>query len=233
MELVTENAVRRYLEHDTVGRLMDECTKEADECLVCQRWLRDSVPKRLIFERLYGDLLRDMTGRRVLDVGGGFTCFTRLLARRNRYELIDLLAHSGGSAIPREGAGGANPHLHVVDWYSFMPDNRGYDVVIANDLFPNVDQRLSLFLEKFVPIAREVRLSLTFYSQPRFYLTRRIQGDEMLCMLAWDGEATRRVLEEYVERIVAPNLTLLTAENPSVYPNGRQVCLVRLDGDQT
>lgn len=230
MELLAEDTVRGYLANDTVGALMDELSEPGDEALVCQKWLRDSVPKRLIFERLYGDLLCGPVGRRVLDVGGGLTCFTRLLAERHRYELIDLMAHADVPIVERVEAEGGRPFIHVVDWHDFASDDDSYDVVIANDLFPNVDQRLAQFLDKSLPIAREVRLSLTYYPQTRFYMTRRVDGEELFCMLAWDGEMTARVLEEYADRIEVPDLGLLTMDNVSVYPNGRQVCLVRLKG---
>jgi hypothetical protein len=232
VELLTENSVRLYLAEDTIGLLMDAYSRKGDEDLVCQKWLRESVPKRLIFERLYGDLLRQTEGRRVLDVGGGLTCFTRLLGIRHDYTLIDLMAHDSAPAVERATAGVDRFFIHAMDWYEFTPD-ASYDLVIANDLFPNVDQRLELFLNKFLPFSKEIRLSLTYYPQARFYMTRRLQGQEFLFMLAWDGDMTARVLEKFAGRIVAADLSLLTLENKSVYPNGRQVCLTRLKGYQT
>ncbi|MPY73452.1 MAG: hypothetical protein GEU87_04275 [Alphaproteobacteria bacterium] len=231
MELLTEDAVARFLVDDPIGALMDACSDEGEEALVCQRWLRDSAPKRLIFDHMYGDLLRRDKGRRVLDVGGGVTCLTRVLAARHCYELIDLMAHVDEPEVERARAQADRPYIHIVDWYEFAPEGH-YDVVIANDLFPNVDQRLAMFLDKMLPISREVRLSLTYYPQGRFYMTRREDGDEIFCMLAWDGAMTARVLGRYVDRVVEPDLGLLTAETRSVYPNGRQVCLAVLKGDR-
>lgn len=183
----------------------------------------------MIFERLYGDLLGDSPRRRVLDIGGGLTCFTRFLAQKHDYELIDLLAHDGGAAgsLAPESAG--RGVVHAMDWRDFTP-SATYDLIIANDLFPNVDQRFSLFLDQFLPHANEVRLSLTYYPEPRYYLTRRLEGEEILCMLAWDGQATARVIEKHLGRIEDVDLSLLHQDNVSVYPNGRQVCLVSLSG---
>lgn len=229
MELVTDAILRRYLADDRIAALMDSHSERGDEALICQKWLRDSAPKRLIFERLYGDLLHETTRRRVLDVGGGLTCFTRLLAERHDYTLVDMMAHDGAQAAERVGAAASRLSLHVADWHAFAPE-ASYDVVVANDLFPNVDQRLALFLDKFLPVAREIRLSLTWYPQPRFYMTKRVDGDELFTMLAWDGTATARVLEKYADRIDAPGPEVLAAENASVYPNGRQVCLTRIAG---
>ncbi|GMQ83164.1 MAG: hypothetical protein BMS9Abin05_2651 [Rhodothermia bacterium] len=230
MKLVDARLVQRYVEHDSISALMDDLSGPREEALVCQKWLRDSAPKRFIFEKLYGDLLRDSVGLRVLDVGGGLTCFTRLLAERHKYHLIDLMAHADESIMRSLSTESRGPHIHVVDWYDFQPNEGGYDIVVANDLFPNVDQRLALFLDKILPISGEVRLSLTYYPDPRFYVTRRVRGDEYLCMLAWDGETTAHALERFVEYLDEPELELMTRDSISVYPNGRQVCLVKFVG---
>ena len=55
------------------------------------------------------------------------------------------------------------------DWLSFNATGQ-FDVIIANDVFPNVDQRLVLFIEKFLPATQEIRLSLTYYNELRFYM---------------------------------------------------------------
>ena len=229
MELLTEKAVQSYLAEDTIGLLMNAHSIKGDENLTCQKWLRASAPKRLIFERMYGDLLRQLEGLRVLDVGGGLTCFTRLLATRHHYTLVDLMAHADALAAERASVGANRLFIQVMDWYEFTP-NCTYDLIIANDLFPNVDQRLELFLKKFLPVSKEIRLSLTYYPQARFYMTRRVQGEEFLFMLAWDGEMTARVLEKFEGRIEASDLKLLLLENRSVYPNRRQVCLINIKG---
>jgi hypothetical protein len=113
------------------------------------------------------------------------------------------------------------------DWYQFNAKGH-YDVVIANDLFPNVDQRLELFIERFLPLSSEIRLSLTYYHYPRFYAVKRLDADEILCLLAWDGEQVRHTLGKYVDYIEAPDLGVLLKDCPSLFANGRQVCMVSL-----
>ena len=46
--------------------------------------------------------------------------------------------------------------------------------------------------------------------------------------MAWNGAQTATVLRPWEPRIVAPDLAALEADGPSVYANGRQVCLVSL-----
>ena len=49
-------------------------------------------------------------------------------------------------------------------------------------------------------------------------------------MLAWDGRQTRAALDPFRDRIRDPAMELFSAVNESVYANGRQVCLARLEG---
>lgn len=230
MEIVTEKVIEQYLRDDRIAAQMAECSDPDDETLTCQTWLQSSPAKRMIFDRLYSSLLNGPPGQRILDVGGGLTCFTRVIAARHHYELIDLMAHEEDNSAERFEAACGRRFIYADDWFNFEP-TAAYDVVIANDLFPNVDQRLELFIEKFLPWAKEIRLSLTYYPAPRFYVTRRVVGEEILCMLAWDGEATARVMNKYLPRLKNADLDLFCANNTSVYPNGRQVCLAALRGD--
>ena len=130
-----------------------------------------------------------------MDVGGGLASLTRTLAAKNDYVLLDLLAHDGPGRLDDLRK---DHHFDAVqqDWYDFEPAGT-YDVVVANDLFPNVDQRLELFIEKFRPVAREIRVSLTWYNAPRFYLTKRIGAEEILCVLAWNSRMTTAALEPF------------------------------------
>lgn len=217
-----------YLADDWVAALM-ETANEDDRRLTGHRWLAESPAKRMAFADLYGDLLRG-DGQRILDVGGGLSGFTRMLADRHRYELVDLMAHDAPELVARVRASAAAMTVHEVDWFELALD-RAYDIVIANDLFPNVDQRLELFLERMLPVCRSVRLLVTYYNRPRFYLTRRIDGDEIMCMLAWNGQMAWAALKPFADRIAEPDPSVFDAQDDSIYPNGRQVCVVRLTGD--
>lgn len=101
-------------------------------------------------------------------------------------------------------------------------------MVIANDLFPNVDQRLALFIDKLLPYCKEMRLLLTYYNSPRFYKVKRVDGNEIFYIQAWEGFQTKRFLEKYAERITNPDLDGLLENRPSIFPNGRLVCYVVL-----
>jgi hypothetical protein len=218
-----------YLADDWIDGLLTECAREDDAALVCQRWLAETPAKRLIFAELYGELL-DSGGLRILDVGGGLTSLTRRLAEAHRYELIDFMAHDPPAAVARFRASVPGLVAHEADWSEV--DLAGpYDIVLANDLFPNVDQRLGPFLHEALPICGEIRLSLTYYNEPRGYRAKRVGADEILSVLAWNGPMTRLALEPYADRIHGPDMGVFDANRDSIFPNRRQICLVALKGD--
>ncbi|MGH8546266.1 MAG: hypothetical protein ACREX3_22115 [Gammaproteobacteria bacterium] len=229
MRAILGSEVDANLGDGRVSSWLDRFSQAGDDGLTCQRWLRNSPAKRCIYEAMYGDLIEGAGRRCVLDVGGGLTALTRELARRHDYTLVDVLAHDSPRSAAQMAQAAARDFLVSADWFRYIPA-AAFDLVIANDLFPNVDQRLELFLERFLPVAVRIRLSLTVYDEPRHYLARRIDAEEILCMLAWNGADTRRVMERYLDRIVAPDLTVFERRGASAFPNGRQVVLAELAG---
>lgn len=228
MYLVNKDLVDHYLKEDAVSGWLSSYGNPSDEELVCQRWLRQTPAKRFIFNEMYGDLLTGEQSLKVLDVGGGLTGMTRVFSTRHRYILADLLAHDDlNSALAMKEQVGSN-FIRAQDWAILGVD--AYDLIIANDIFPNVDQRLEIFLQNVLPQTKKMRLSLTYYDAPRFYMTRRVDADEMLCMLAWNSEHLVSVLKKYSTQIVGANFEIFAHPEESVYPNGRQVCLIDFVG---
>lgn len=230
MKRLNASLVNQYLEEDSILKFLDTSSLPIHEMLTCQKWLRNTPPKRYIYNDMYGELIGGKR-QKVLDIGGGLTAFTPYFANQHDYTLIDLMAHDPKEVSEPVIKSASNLNVFTHDWYNFEI-KEDYDVVIANDLLPNVDQRLVLFLEKFLPHTREIRLSLTFYNDDRFYLTRRIDADEVLCVKPWDGLQLLSVLLKYEARIINKDITLLDIEAKSLFPNGRQVILVNLNGDK-
>ena len=104
------------------------------------------------------------------------------------------------------------------DWCDFEP--KDYDIIIADDLFPNVDQRLEMFLEKYLPHCKEMRLSLTYFDEPKWYRATR-PGGEVITMLAWT---------EYQIIITLGDRLDCYRKYEGTFPNGRRVLLVWLKG---
>lgn len=231
MLVCTPAILENYEVHDTLNQLLESAAQPDDDRFTSYRWLQESMPKRMIFFHLYGDLLSAETEpRSILDVGGGFTPLTRLLVRTHNYCLLDLMAHDSFESIHQEEISLQQDFWINKDWYEFEPPSK-YDLLVANDLFPNVDQRLEIFIDRYLPYCREMRLSLTYYNNPRWYKVHRVDADEVLHMLAWDGARLRRTLELYSDRIDSPDFEALIQDCPSLFQNQRQVCLAKLRGD--
>lgn len=228
MIILDQTMLDAYAECDLTAQRLNAYELPGDAAMVCQKWLRDTLPKRCIYEHLYGDLLGNMLAQRVLDVGGGLTSLTRVLAQRHDYCLAEILSHDTRADATRIAGEAGRQFLVEGDWHS-LP-NANWDIVIANDLFPNVDQRLNCFIAKFLPHCRELRLSLTWYDTPRHYFVRRLDGDEVFCFLAWDGAQLQSVLDCYANCIEDYSPDFRSSVGASLYANGRQVVLVTLRG---
>lgn len=232
MHRIGSERLAQYMAEDRFATWLRDAAPPDDASLTCQRWLNESGPKRYCADLIYGDLLYgdNAVSQSVLDVGGGLSTITRALARRHSLTLVDIIAHDA-ERLPSFLE--SEPSLTVVqdDWFSANLAGP-FDIAIAVDIFPNVDQRLQLFLQRVLPIVKELRLALTIYNAPRFYFARRVETEEVLCMLGWDGAQTASVLSRCETEIFAPDLGELLVEHDSVYANGRQVILVRLKGQR-
>lgn len=235
MKIYTPEMLVRYLSDDWILRLMRQVEQSTDVSFRVQQWHKDIDAKRMIYADLYGDLV-DITAdakRSVLDIGGGYTSMTRLLVKHCDYTLDDFMAHDEGDNVRRIEQELGRRFWIQEDWYQYQPI-RDFDVVIANDIFPDVDQRLELFIEKYLPLCKELRMSLTYYNLPKFYAAKRLDDTEILTFLSYDGRITRSILERFRDRVkggwdeAAADGMLEQAE--SLYKNGRQVMQITLLG---
>lgn len=175
------------------------------EGLTSERWLRESTARRMVAWELYGPLLTSGLRHRVLDVGSGFSSLSWALAERHDYVAAELCAHD---ALP------ADLQVYTGDWYE-MPDIHP-DLIVAMDVFPNVDQRLDAFLRRHR--GTPMRLAITVYDD-RWYRARRVDADEILTMAAWTWPQTRAVL-------VANGMPVSAPPPDDLFENGRRVCLI-------
>lgn len=174
--------------------------------MTSERWLADSMARRMVAWEVYGPLLSAGARLRIVDVGAGFSSLSWALASRHDYVAVDLCAHD---AAP------TGITTYPGDWLD-LPDLRP-DLVVAMDLLPNVDQRLHAFLLKFR--GTPMRLLLTTY-EDRWYRARRVDGDELLTTVAWTWAQTRDVLVAHGIPVVPP------PPGSDLFGNGRRVCLI-------
>ena len=195
-------------------------------------WRKIRVLRKKKSELICGELLREGKDTKILDIGGGYSSLTKVLAANSDYTLLDFMAH-GGEEYMKENARRYNIKWINSDWYNTELDNQ-YDVIVANDIFPDVDQRMELFIDKMLPQCRELRLVLTYYNAPRFYTAKRVDDSEILTFLSWDGEITALKLMKYKENIIGTTeeeLREMQNNHESIFRNGRQVSYVVLRGE--
>lgn len=146
--------------------------------------------------------------------------------------MLDFLAH-GGERYAELFFKEYGVKLLCEDWYKEgIADN--YDVIVANDIFPDADQRLELFIEQALKHCKELRLVITYYNTPRFYTAKRTDDLEILTFLSWDGEITAMKLSKYLDKVIqtsADELDYIRGNKESIYWNGRGVCGIRFRGE--
>lgn len=222
---------------DAGDRLLAEPLAAADALFarlgvtaVSNAWHRQSPWKRALAALVYGDLLAGGPRRRVLEVGGGLSGITLALTRAHDYRLIELATHEGEQDYRKVEGHLGRPFVTVGDWDALPPPD-SQDVVIANDLFPNVDQRLDAFLAKYLPAAREMRLVLTYYENT-VWQVRRVSSGETLTVKPWGLADVTRVLDGLAARYGPYDRTQLVYEDYEgrLFTNRRNILWVRLAG---
>lgn len=219
--LYGERDLKLYMKDDWITNLLNEHSHKDCEALTCQRWLRELPVKRMVIADLYGSLLRDHFANPVVDVGGGLTAFTKILSRNGPYHLVDPLVHDTDGVVERVVQSLEGELCQQDDWWSANTPNDS--IIIANDIFPNVDQRLFLFIQKMSGLASEIRLLLTFSNSPLFFKTKRVDADEHLTMLAWDGEQLMSCLRRLGLPVAEAEQQNAMIAADSLYRNGRQI----------
>lgn len=156
-----------------------------------------------------------------------------------KQEIFEILYQfKGGESVLDVGCGVPLPpildNIHYlgidlkmgVDWYDYPPGE--YDIIIANDIFPNVDQRLELFLQKYLPHCKEMRLSLTYFDEPKWYRAQRVDGDEVLTILQWNENQINKLLAFYD---VFEKRLFKREKYQGEFSNNRRVVLIWMKGD--
>jgi hypothetical protein len=229
LQFVNQNTLSDYLNNDWIDRDLHQLLQNSDRLFTSDKWLLNSPPKRCIFDLLYKDLIQTKECLRVLDVGGGLSCFACSKFRSIYYEVLDLFHHESDESLRSLQKSFTSVKFIHRDWQEFDFKDK-YDLVIANDIFPNVDQRLDEFIEKFSPHTKEIRFSLTYYNQRRAYKVKRVDADEIFFIRPWNGEQVRSALEPWHKTFEESIIKELLYGTESVFENGRQVCTFFMKG---
>lgn len=217
-----------YCHDDWVLALLSENAHGSLKHFDCHRWLKENVAKRMIFSHLYGSFFHS-SNLKILDIGGGVTGLLYDLSKRHDYTLVDLLSHdTARHAVPFLSSLGVT-HVHE-DWHLSENITNFYDVLIANDIFPNVDQRLDAFLGENIPRAKKVMILLTYYNDERYYQVKRVDADETMFIKPWSGLNLMELLESKLKiKLSGPDREGFLHPEKSMYPNGRNVSLLQIE----
>ncbi len=221
-----------YKKNDSILKLLLSSNDKFDQQFTSHKWLLDSVSKRLVFYYMYGDLLEDGEKKSVLDVGGGYTSITKEFIKRHDYTLLDIMAHDDHSKLKKLERKIGVPFWKNTDWYNFKLKKK-YDLIIANDLFPNVDQRLEAFIKKYLPVAKEIRISLTYYNSPRFYKVKRFGADEIFFIVPWNEVQVAQALTPFKKYIARYKSAIFKKHSKSIFANGRSVVMIKISSDKS
>jgi len=229
LEIVSNHCLNHYLKNDWIFHELNLLRDEKKDLYTTDTWLLSAPAKRCIFNLLYGDLRNASTKMRVLDVGGGLSCFAWSQFEKIDYKVLDLFHHESPQALHKFSKAFPSAKLIHSDWEQFEITNN-YDLIIANDLFPNVDQRVDEFIEKFSSHTTEIRLSLTYYNQRRCYQVKRVDADEVFFIRPWNGQQLHTALSPFMEPIQHDTFERLTLGKESIFENGRQICTISIKG---
>lgn len=209
MKVYTKEDLDKYLENDWILPMV-----EKDHPGVANQWLLNQPQRRMIYADLYGELLNPLARKKILDIGCGHSSITDRLAQLHDYHGLDTAC--------------ATEYIRPYGWSSF-PIGEPVDIVIANDLFPNVDQRLELFLKTFHPICKEIWLTLTIYNEPRFIPVQAVRTGELLVVRLQRGDYCYTQIFDYLDNIIDFDFSCFE-NTKSIYANGRTVIRCDIEG---
>lgn len=230
MILIDSRLLNTYMEHDSLMDVLKEKAQGDDEKFTLHKELMESQAKRMLYFYMYGGFSISHRKSSILDIGGGYCSYTRELLETSDYKLLDRMPYDDYFMFESTVKSIGKDFWIDKDWGEYTPEGE-YDLIIVNDLFPNIDQRLGGFLRKYLPHCRELRMALTFYNTPNWYEVKKLGGDEILTMLAWNGGQVRETLQRYQQSfVIVPHWELFDSME-SIFPDGRQVCIVKLLGE--
>jgi len=205
---------------------------EANEWLLKLDW---KIP---VSGLMFDDLINTDKKQKILEIAGSLSWFTLELLSKHDYTLIEKGFHENLSDYKNMQDIVEHKFVILEDWYDFnITEN--YDLIIANDLFPNADQRLYEFIDKYIDFAKNIRLTLT-YSENTFFEVKRLESGETLYMRPW---GLRNIKDFFNFLYESYNITTDHAEifaeikyqnlKDIVFQNNRNILFLELNISQT
>lgn len=196
-----------YAKDDYLLPLILDSKKYINDSVLQTREYRNMIRyvwKRAMFHHIFGDVM----SKKILDLGGGY-CGVRKLIENPNYTLLE-----------RREVFGALPTKTVIGQIEHYLSDEEFDVVVCSDLLVSNFRDIKYLFDKFLPLCREFRFSLTF----RFRHAQQYAG--------WTIDSMNTLLHDYCIN-QKRNTEFFPVEYISEYglSNERNVYLISLKGD--
>ena len=233
LHLIKKKDLEAYKNNDIVFKELNELKisnpQYFSEKFTCNKWLLDSIEKRMMFNIIYSDIFKNKEKNlRILDVGGGINIFQKIISQNNNYSVLDIINHEDKKEA-ENFAKNFNFNLIVNDWFDHLSKNKdNYDILISNYIFPNVDQRLLEFINLALKITKELRICLTYHQFLKIYKVVRKDCSEELTVKALNGRNVADILR--ISDLQVDENTLCSIENhtESIFQNKRTIALLKI-----
>ncbi len=223
INLVTEKKFLKYLRSydlDFYNLLREQ--KKLLNTKSSQDLLKSSI-KRFIFYEMYKNIIYSSKKLKILDIGGSLHLLSKLISDKHDYILCDTKNYKSQTFKNAK----IKMKFYNCDWY-YLPKfkKNSFDIIISNDLFPNVDQRLSLFLSKFVKYGKKLIMSLTCteHKYNKFYQAKRLDKNEILTILPYNKDNLFRILRKNKINVTENSYQ----KSPNLFHNGRNIYILEL-----
>lgn len=212
---VQQREFTSYLEDDWVAQRIRDSEIGPGATDFTDNWLLESSPKRFLYHMMYGDLLNKNLHISIAEIGPGNGSTASWVAEGRKWLPID----TDPNFEEKCGING--------DWGENWRDIESCQMVLANDVFPNVDQRVGMLFKLFLESSMtKLRISLTFFSDVKTYAAKRLDGDEVLTVKAMQTHEAKSVLLENFPGYANIIHAAFSDVPSSIFPNGRLVLVV-------
>ena len=233
LHLIKKEDLDSYKKNDILFKELNEFKitypQYFSEKFTCNKWLLESIEKRMIFNMLYSDFLQYKEEKlSILDVGGGINIFQKIISQNHNYAVLDIVNHEKKKEA-ENFAKNFNFNLIISDWFDHLSENKeNYDILIANDIFPNVDQRLLEFINLALKITQELRICLTYHQFLKIYKVIRKDCSEELTVKALNGRNVADILRISDLEVDENTLYSIEKNTESIFQNKRTVALLKI-----
>lgn len=230
---LTSEKISSYMKNDWIKEFIESSYQEINEekYYVSDVWLLKNKAKRALWDLIYTPQIQ-MEKKSILDVGGGYSVLSKKFAERNKYTLIDPLYHEVSRSDQIDLLMKQDQQIRINgDWYHYLSNNEEcYDTIVANDVFPNVDQRFLDFLAITKQRFSKLILSLTYFENLNWYLTKRVNLEEHITVRSWRDIDIFRVISDLYDCSFDQYIIQTKSPDENFFFNKRKIMICRIEG---